>query len=74
MTTRVGREGQENRGGIERYRPKVPIIVLTVGLLPVDASLVNTWFQKGRMQPDELFREFRRLLDHSSDTQQNASS
>jgi len=59
---------------MKRHRPEVPIIVLTVGLLPVEAPLVNAWFQKRGMQPDELFCEFRRLLDHSSDTQQNAST
>ena len=70
-----GMKGTEIAVEMKRQRPKVPIIILSgFGLLPGEASLVNAWFQKGRMQPDELVREVRRLLDHSSDTQQNATA
>jgi DNA-binding NtrC family response regulator len=63
-----GMKGTEIAAKMKRRRPKVPIIVLPgFGLLPGDASLVNAWFQKGRMQPDELVSEVRRLHDHSSD-------
>jgi DNA-binding NtrC family response regulator len=68
-------KGTEIAAEMKRQRPKVPIIVLSgFALLPGEASLVNAWFQKGRIQPDELVREIRRLLDHSSNTQQNPSS
>jgi DNA-binding NtrC family response regulator len=70
-----GMKGTEIAVEMKRQRPNVPIIVLSgFGWLPGEASLVNAWFQKGRMQPDELVREVRRLLDHSSDTQQNATA
>ncbi len=36
--------------------------------------MVDGWFQKSWMQPNELVREVQRLLDRSSDMQQTATS
>lgn len=68
-----GMKGTEIAVEMKRQRPKVPIIVLSgFGLLPGEASLVNAWFQKGKIQPEDLVREVQRLIGRSSDTQQNA--
>src|ERR1700727_505829 len=64
-----GMKGTEIAVEIKRQRPKVPIIILSgFGLLPGEASLVNAWFQKGRIQPEDLVREVQRLIERSGDT------
>jgi DNA-binding NtrC family response regulator len=69
-----GMKGTEIAVEMKRQRPKVPIIVLSgFGLLPGEASLVNAWFQKGKIQPEDLVREVQRLVGRSTDTQQNTT-
>jgi hypothetical protein len=36
--------------------------------------MVNAWFHKGRMQPDDLVREVIRLMDRSINARQTATS
>ena len=69
-----GMKGTEIAVEMKRQRPKVPIIVLSgFGLLPGEASLVIAWFQKGKIQPEDLVREVQRLVGRSTDTQQNTT-
>ena len=53
---------------MKRERPHVPVIILSgFASLPGEgAGLVTTWFQKGKVEPEELVGEVRRLIESES--------
>jgi DNA-binding NtrC family response regulator len=61
----AGMKGVEIAEKIKKMRANMPIVVLSgFGALPGETiGLVNTWFQKGRVQPEELVNEVKRLID-----------
>ena len=70
-----GMKGTEIAEKMRRLRPTIPLIIVSgFGLLPGEASLVNAWFQKGRLQPEDLVREVKRLVDRPIPSEQAATS
>jgi DNA-binding NtrC family response regulator len=70
-----GMKGTEIAEKMRRLRPTIPLIIVSgFGLLPGEASLVNAWFQKGRLQPEDLVREVKRLVDRPIPSEQTATS
>jgi DNA-binding NtrC family response regulator len=70
-----GMKGTEIAEKMRRLRPTIPLIIVSgFGLLPGEASLVNAWFQKGRLQPEDLVREIKRLVDRPIPSEQTATS
>ena len=70
-----GMKGTEIAERMRRMRPTIPLIIVSgFSLLPGEASLVNAWFQKGQLQPEDLVREVKRLVDRPIPTQQTATS
>jgi DNA-binding NtrC family response regulator len=70
-----GMKGTEIAEKMRRLRPTIPLIIVSgFGLLPGEASLVNAWFQKGRLQPEDLVREVKRLFDRPIPSEQAATS
>ena len=70
-----GMKGTEIAEQMRRLRPTIPLIIVSgFGLLPGEASLVNAWFQKGRLQPEDLVREIKRLVDRPIPSEQAATS
>ena len=60
-----GMRGVEIAEQMKRERPMVPMIILSgFASLPGEgAGLVTTWFQKGKVEPEELVNEVRRLVE-----------
>ncbi|MGH9529637.1 MAG: response regulator [Terriglobales bacterium] len=54
---------------LKRLRPTTPIIVLSgwTSLPGETIGLVDSWFQKAQVQPDELLGEATRLVNQNSD-------
>jgi DNA-binding NtrC family response regulator len=70
-----GMKGTEIAEKMRRLRPTIPLIIVSgFGLLPGEASLVNAWFQKGRLQPEDLVREVKRLVDRPIPSEQTETS
>jgi len=63
-----GMKGVELAEEMKRERPHVPVIILSgFASLPGEgAGLVTTWFQKGKVEPEELVGEVRRLIESES--------
>jgi DNA-binding response OmpR family regulator len=63
-----GKKGVEIAEEMKRERPMVPMIILSgFASLPGEgAGLVTTWFQKGKVEPEELVNEVRRLIESAS--------
>jgi DNA-binding NtrC family response regulator len=70
----TGMKGIEIASEMKRLRPAIPIIVVSgFGHLPGEAPMVNAWFHKGQMNPEDVIREVIMLVDRSSDGQQTAT-
>jgi DNA-binding NtrC family response regulator len=66
-----GMKGTEIASEMKRLRPAIPIIVVSgFGHLPGEAPMVNAWFHKGQMKPEDLIREVIMLIDRSFNSQQ----